>query len=125
MSIKIEDLQLGHTYLCKRYNSLHSITILLVTGTSIKVRWNNENNPHVGWKEKKELDNYLIIEDISDFITSHNDMVSSDYVTTLVYNYSFVECDVCSGLGTIPCSETTGGIKVCPKCFGARVILHK
>lgn len=125
MSININDLQIGHTYLIKKYNTLHSVTVLLITGTSFKLRWNNENNPHICWEEKRELDKYIIVEDISDFITSHNVWVDTgcNYDTTLKYKCEFNKCNLCDGTGTIPCDDTTSGVKTCPKCFGSRVTL--
>lgn len=125
MLINVEDLQVGHTYLIKRYSTVHSITILLITGTSLKLRWNNENNPRISWEEKRELNYFNIIEDISDFITTHNEWVTTEENIILKYETELKECDLCFGLGTIPDSELTSGVKSCPKCFGSKMVVNK
>jgi hypothetical protein len=116
----MKDLQLNHTYLIKHVglsDILSSIKILLVTNEAYYIRWNSGLDIHDEWITKHHMELYhYLVEDISDFITTEKKSETPP-------QYKWVQCYVCKGFGTIPDNTSTGGIKLCPLCNGAKMVV--
>ena len=119
-------LELNHTYLL-RYgctDTVHSITVLMITDKAYKIRWNC--NGTESWELKRLLyGNYTMVEDISDFVVTKSDDLKFDitYKVNEVkwHPYFLVEenCKVCGGERQIHDEHTTSAYKTCPACNGS------
>lgn len=113
------NLQLNHTYLLRfgSGDTLSSATILMVSDKAYRIRWNHGLNSTDTWELKTKIDLcYSIVEDISDF------MVEAKPENILQVKTKLVQCHVCKGFGTIPDTNSTGGSKSCPLCYGSKMI---
>jgi hypothetical protein len=114
--IKIDDLQLNHTYLIGRTHVLRSITVLTITDKAYQIRWNNNQNNPITWETKYQLEfDYSVVEDISDFQT-YQEPIKLKFCT------KYVTCTICSGMGSVPDFNSTAGTKLCPLCQGNKTI---
>lgn len=123
--MKIENIELNHTYLLRyKYSDLiSSITVLIITDKAYYLRWNRGDRSTDTWELKEKLyDDYSLVEDISDFIVKENNNWLDNPGTTLDVKTKLVQCYVCKGFGTIPDSNSTAGNKMCPLCFGSKMI---
>jgi len=113
------NLELNHTYLL-RYgctDTLHSITVLLISDKAYKVRWNGSGAEC--WELKRRMDSdYTLVEDISDFVANEQKE------QPLVYNITttLVQCPSCGGTGNVQDFGNTSGTKLCPRCLGSKMI---
>lgn len=113
------NLTIGHTYLL-RYgssDSLHEIKVLNVTQIAYQIKWESGN---ISWEMKRRMDSdYSLVEDISD-------VVDGTTITTtdnpLKFKVKWSQCHVCKGCGTVPDPSSTTGTKVCPLCFGGKMV---
>ncbi|MDA3779486.1 MAG: hypothetical protein PF487_04570 [Bacteroidales bacterium] len=111
----MEELKLNHTYLLQFGNGdmLSSVTILMVTDKAYRIQWNN-NSKHTTWEQKKIFNrNYVMIEDISDFIVE-------DKISTI--KTKLIKRPICHGFGYVPDEKSTGGTTPCPLCHGSKMI---
>ena len=128
--MKIKDIELNHTYLVryKLSDLISSITVLIITDKAYYLRWNRGERSNDNWELKDKIYNdYSLVEDISDFITTNNEWgvnigTISDGTTILDVKTKLVQCHVCKGFGTIPDSNSTAGTKLCPLCLGSKMI---
>jgi hypothetical protein len=121
----IKDLKLNHTYLIRfgTLDTLHSITILLITDKAYHVRWNRETDSNTTWELKERLYmDYTLVENISDFVVDKPEYKNNVQASVLDVKTKLVQCYVCKGFGTIPDLNSTAGNKVCPLCLGAKMI---
>ena len=119
-------LELNHTYLL-RYgcsDTVHSVTVLMVTEKAYKVRWNTGGAE--SWELKRRINaDYSLVEDISDYLAPKPE----DFKFEITYKdvdlkwhpYFLVEenCPVCGGSGQVPDTSTTSCKKTCPACNGS------
>jgi hypothetical protein len=119
--MKIENIELNHTYLIryKLSDLISSITVLMITDKAYYLRWNRGERSNDTWELKDVLyDDYSLVEDISDFVVNDNFETGK----TLEVQTKLVQCHVCKGFGTVPDSNSTAGNKMCPLCFGSKMI---
>ena len=127
-------LKENHTYLIRTSyysSSVKSITILVISDKTYKVRWNNDCNDHIEWILKSSLDSdYYFVEDISDILGNKSKekdfKIDKDF--KFYYNgneikwqpHFFVQeiCETCGGSGQIHDDQTTSCKKTCPICNG-------
>jgi hypothetical protein len=120
----MEELNLtqGHTYLI-RYGgteTLHEIKVLTITEKAYQIRWQSGT---ITWEMKRRMDSdYTLLEDISDFPI----FVEGTTITTtgepLKFDIKWSQCHVCKGFGTVPDPGSTTGNKLCPLCFGSKMV---
>jgi hypothetical protein len=114
------NLELNHTYLL-RYGTgytISSATVLMITDKAYRLRWNNGLNSTDTWELKSYLGSYYsIIEDVSDFVIDKQEEGKILKVET-----QLVQCYVCKGMGTVPNQDSTAGTKICPLCYGSKMI---
>jgi len=115
-------LELNHTYLL-RYgctDTLHSVTVLLISDKAYNIRWNGSGAEC--WELKRRMNSdYTLVEDISDFVVGKYDFKIT-YVDTKLPLYYFQvteDCGLCYGTGQIPDTSSTAGKKTCTLCGGS------
>jgi len=129
-------LKENHTYLIKSAytsDSVKSITVLIISDTAYKVKWNNDYNDNTEWTLKSSLDsNYSFVEDITDIIGNKSEekdfKIDKNFNFKFFYNgneikwqpHFFVEqqCNTCGGSGQIFNNKSTSYKKTCPACNG-------
>lgn len=119
----VKDLQLNHTYLIRYGLSdiVSSVTILMITDKAYHVRWNRGLNSNDNWELKEILNrNYNMVEDISDFVLD-NLQTTTGKEPILEVRTKNITCYICHGLGTVPDPNSTSGVKICPRCLGAKM----
>ena len=119
-------LDLNHTYLL-RYgcsDSVHSITILMITDKAYKVRWNGSGTE--SWELKRRIySDYSLVEDISDYLIPKQEDFKFEIqykdVNVKCHPYFLVEekCKTCGGSGQVHDTSTTSCHKLCPVCNGS------
>lgn len=119
-------LELNHTYLL-RYgctDTLHSVTILMITEKAYKVRWNGSETE--SWELKRRMNaDYSLSEDITDYLAPKPEDFKFEITykdIDLKWHPYFLEtqnCKVCGGIGEIPDDKTTSCRKMCPACNGS------
>jgi len=126
-------LELNHTYLL-RYgctDTVSSVTILMITEKTYKVRWNGGGTE--SWELKRRMySDYTLVEDISDYLAPKPEdfkfeITYKDVVEVKCHPY-FVEteaCPFCGGSGQIPDDKTTAGTKTCMVCGGTGIKIKK
>ena len=71
----METYKVGSTYLVK-FNThsdvLISMMVLLETEKAFHVRWNNGQNSNEQWLDKKTVNDYIFVEDITSFMKNDN-----------------------------------------------------
>jgi len=124
--MKIENIELNHTYLVRYKHSdlISSITVLIITDKAFYLRWNRGDRSTDTWELKDKIYNeYSLVEDISDFVVNEkNNWSIADKKTILDVETKLVQCQICHGMGTVPDSKSTAGNTVCPLCYGAKMI---
>lgn len=115
---------INRTYLIKPtigIDSLYSVRIDLITEKAYHILW-NASGQHT-WELKQYFDEkYVIVEDISDYITTtpkEKNIFDSILNNELLSNK---KCDHCNGYGYIEDHTTTAGKIPCPKCWGSKRI---
>jgi hypothetical protein len=121
----MEELNLtqGHTYLL-RYgctDTLSEIKVLTITEKAYQVRWQSGT---VTWEMKRRMDSdYSLVEDISDFpIFTDGTITTANGEPPLKFDIVWNQCHVCKGFGTVPDQGSTTGNKLCPLCFGSKMM---
>ena len=123
-------LDLNHTYLL-RYgctDTVHSITILMITNEAYKIRWNGGSGSETWELKRRVYADYSLVEDISDYLVPivpkpedfkfHHEF---DFDNIKWHPYFLVEetCKVCGGFGKVHNTNTTSCYKLCPACNGS------
>jgi hypothetical protein len=117
------NLQANHTYLL-RYGSsdtLHSITVLLITDKAYKIRWNGSGSET--WELKRRINcDYSLTEDISDFVV--NEQIKDFKENYFNVNTKLVPCPACGGTGETQdfTGTSTTGKNICTRCWGSKMI---
>jgi hypothetical protein len=118
----IKDLQANHTYLIRygTMDTLHSVTILIITDKAYNVRWNKGLESVDTWELKERLyHDYSLVEDISDFVVNKIEPTSTGYLNV---NTQLVQCPNCGGTGMVQDLGSTTGLRICPRCYGSKMI---
>jgi hypothetical protein len=117
------NLELNHTYLL-RYgctDTLHSVTVLLISDKAYKIRWNGSGAEC--WELKRRMNgDYSLVEDISDFVA--NERIEEFKQNYLNVNTKLVNCPICGGSGEIQdfSGTSTTGKNICTRCWGSKMI---
>lgn len=120
---EVKDLQLNHTYLIRYGLSdiVSSITVLLITDKAYNIRWNRGLQSNDTWELKESLNHdYSLVEDVSDFMLDRL-QTTTGKESMLEVKTKNITCYICHGLGTVPDPGSTGGVKICPRCLGAKM----
>lgn len=127
----MKNLEKDHTYLI-RYGAsdrVSSITILTITDTSYQLRWNNNINNPITWELKETLHmDYSLVEDITKFdfdksIEYKFTHESIEFPPFKFPTYKFATCPECGGTGVVPDNSSSSGTKICPRCWGSKMML--
>lgn len=143
LQIEIMDnlkLEQGKTYLLKYGTShtLSSVTVLMVSEKGYYLRWNSGINSSESWELKTHIDNnHWLIEDITDLMEkkstselTNNNEEKTDWKKYLasdpIYKTALkaVQCPVCGGMGVVSDEDSTVGTKLCPRCFGGKIVME-
>jgi hypothetical protein len=113
--------ELNHSYLINKYTrTFLSVTILLITDKAYHVRWNNGmNSSSTSWESKEILNEYNIVEDITEFMNHENLAMNPSSRNVIIKR---ILCPGCYGSGVIPDTSSTAGNKLCPQCLGGKTV---
>jgi len=124
--VDIKNLKADHTYLL-RYgitSTISSATILLVTETSYRIRWNNGVNSNETWELKEHIERvYNITEDITKLVEIKAVRLGEMAKPIITVN-KYAKCYACHGLGTVP-NNKTAGTMTCPVCNGDKLMPYE
>ncbi len=121
----MENLIQGNTYLVRniKFSSqdLTEITVMLVTETSYKLRWNLNPSLPQTWMTIKEFNkDYSMVENITSIIGKY-DVRIDEFKEKITYT----PCPICHGSGTVPNDKSSIMASPCPLCHGSKMIPSK
>lgn len=123
MTLTGEELKVGNVYLVKVYSTVQEIYVERIAKTAYKLRKEKSDGTwYTQWVTKIDFEkDYKLLEFLN--TTPTPPQLESEKAKIEYKGYENKICPICDGIGRLPDDKTTGGTKICPKCWGSGYII--